>query len=173
MASNYLANALISIAGAIMGRGNFARVRGVLLNQSTKFAVLFGAVSIVGSGGELASAADNSSPSAPTAQADAVNQALMKKLETLEQRIKSLEAQGKQQNAPSASNVNGASKQPDNSKDIKSQPDKTKAGGINPPSPATRHPINREPISSTRQPISIRASATPPTSRYWALWNRL
>jgi hypothetical protein len=108
-----------------MLRSKFTRARGVLLHQTSKFAVLVGTLSVVGIGAELARAADNAGPSAPTAQSDAVNQALLKKLETMEQRIKSLEAQGKQKNAPSASDV----KQPDKSKDVKSQTDKSKAGG--------------------------------------------
>ena len=61
-----------------MGRGKFARQRGVLLNLTSKFGVLIGVLSIVG-GADLARAADGGSSSAPPAQTDAVNQALLKK----------------------------------------------------------------------------------------------
>jgi hypothetical protein len=111
-----------------MGRGKFARTRGVLLS---KFAVVIGALSIGGAGIELARAADNGGSSAPPAQADAVNQALLKKMEAMEQRIKSLEAQVKQQNVPvnvgkpAALDVTGATKQSDKLKPDKLQADKS------------------------------------------------
>ena len=111
-----------------MGRGKFARTRSVLLS---KFAVVIGALSIGGAGIELARAADNGGSSAPPAQADAVNQALLKKMEAMEQRIRSLEAQVKQQNVPvnvgkpAALDVTGATKQSDKSKPDKLQADKS------------------------------------------------
>ena len=110
------------LGGAIMGRDKFAR-QGVLL-----FAVLTGVLSIAG-GAELACAAEGGS-SAPPAQADAVNQALLKKMEAMEQRIKSLEAQVKDQNTP-ANN-----KQAEKSKPDKSQTDKSKAAGDQSTKPA-------------------------------------
>jgi hypothetical protein len=118
-----------------MGRGKFARTRGVLLSKFgvllSKFAVMIGALSIGGAGIELARAADNGGSSAPPAQADAVNQALLKKMEAMEQRIRSLEAQVKQQNVPvnvgkpAALDVTGATKQSDKSKPDKLQTDKS------------------------------------------------
>lgn len=124
-----------------MVRSKFARTRGVLLRQTSKFAILIGALSIVGTG-DLARAADSGGSSAPPAQADAVNQALLKKMEAMEQRIKSLEAQVKDQNKPAnagkpaAADVTGATKQPDKSKDDKSQTDKSKAAGDQSTKPA-------------------------------------
>ena len=118
-----------------MGRGKFARTRGVLLKETSKFAVVIGLLSIVGARAELARAAENGGSSAPPAQTDAVNQALLKKMEAMEQRIKSLEAQAKQQNAPpnagkpASSDVAGATKQSDKSKpQDKSQTDKSQSG---------------------------------------------
>ena len=99
-----------------MGRDKFARPRGVLLNQTSKFGVVIGVLSIAG-GAELARAAENGGSAAPPAQADAVNQALLKKMEAMEQRIKSLEAQVKDQNTPAnagkpaATDIAGATKQ--------------------------------------------------------------
>jgi hypothetical protein len=116
-----------------MLRSEFARARGVLLNQASKFVVLFAALSMVGIGAQLARAADNGGSATPSGQADAVNQALLKKMEAMEQRIKSLEAQTKDQNKPAtakpSANVAGATKQPDKSKDDKPETNKTKAGG--------------------------------------------
>jgi hypothetical protein len=62
-----------------MLRSEFARARGVLLNQASKFVVLFAALSMVGIGAQLARAADNGGSATPSGQADAVNQALLKK----------------------------------------------------------------------------------------------
>ena len=79
-------------------------------------------LSIAG-GADLARAADGGSSTVPTAQADAVNQALLKKMEAMEQRIKSLEAQVKVQNTPAnagkpaTTDIAGATKQADKSKD--------------------------------------------------------
>ena len=129
-----------------MGRGKFARKRGVLLKLTSKFAVLIGVLSIVG-GAELARAAENGGSATPPAQADAVNQALLKKMEAMEQRIKSLEAQVKDQNTPAnagkpaTTDTIGATKQadkskPDKSNDDKSQTDKSKAAGDQSTKPA-------------------------------------
>ena len=129
-----------------MGRDKFARQRGVLLNLTSKFGVLIGVLSIAG-GAELARAAESGSSSAPPAQADAVNQALLKKMEAMEQRIKSLEAQVKVQNTPAnagkpaTTDIAGATKQadkskPDKSKDDKSQTDKSKAASDQSTKPA-------------------------------------
>ncbi len=118
-----------------MGRGRFARTRGVLLS---KFAVVIGVLSIVDAHAELARAADNGGSSAPPAQADAANQAVLKKMEAMEQRIKSLEAQVKEQNAPASgkptdikqSDKSKADKsKTDKSQTDKSQTDKSKAAG--------------------------------------------
>jgi len=68
-----------SLSGATMGWGKFALARGALLKQTYKFAVVVGVLSIVGARTELARAAENGGSSAPSAQADAVNQALLKK----------------------------------------------------------------------------------------------
>jgi hypothetical protein len=122
-----------SLSGATMGWGKFALARGALLKQTYKFAVVVGVLSIVGARTELARAAENGGSSAPSAQADAVNQALLKKMEAMEQRIRSLEAQVKEQNTPSntnkpaAADVPGATKQSDKSKPDKSKADKSKA----------------------------------------------
>jgi hypothetical protein len=113
--------------GAIVGRGKSARTLGVLRKQTSKLAIVIGALSIVLSGKELARAADSGGTSAPSAQTDAANQALLKKMEAMEQRIKSLEAQVKQQNAPADANKNnsGAVKQSDKSKLDKAQAEKS------------------------------------------------
>src|SRR4249920_1467658 len=129
-----------------MGRDKFARQRGALLNLTSKFGVLIGVLSITG-GADLARAADGGSSTAPPAQADAVNQALLKKMEAMEQRIKSLEAQVKDQNTPAnagkpaTTDITGATKQadkskPDKSKDDKSETDKSKATGDQSTKPA-------------------------------------
>jgi hypothetical protein len=129
-----------------MGRDKFARQRGALLNLTTKFGVLIGVLSIAG-GADLARAAEGGSSSAPPAQADVINQALLKKMEAMEQRIKSLEAQVKDQNTPAnagkpaTTDTTGATKQvekskPDKSKDDKSQTDKSKAAGDQSTKPA-------------------------------------
>ena len=122
-----------------MGRGKFARTRGVLLKQTSKFAVVIGVLSIVGAAPSWRVPPKTAVRRAPPAQADAVNQALLKKMEAMEQRIKSLEAQVKDQNAPTnagkpaAADITGATKQsdkskPDKSKDDKSQTDKSESG---------------------------------------------
>ena len=165
-----------------MGRDKFARKRGVLLKLTSKFAVVIGVLSIVGARAELARAAENGGSATPPAQTDAVNQALLKKMEAMEQRIKSLEAQVKDQNAPTnagkpqATDITGATKQSD-----KSKPDKSKTTNrrqtnrrqrspnrpvINRPSQPTQHPINREPPSSTKRPVSTKPSPNPPTNQY-------
>src|SRR5690242_21503633 len=59
-------------------------------------AVLLAAASLLATGGDVAHAADAGAP-AQAPSSDAVNQALLKKIEALEQRIKSLETRDKQQ----------------------------------------------------------------------------
>jgi hypothetical protein len=110
-----------------VGRGKSARTLCVLRKQTSKLAIVIGVLSIVLTGKELACAADSGGPSAPPAQTDAANQALLKKMEAMEQRIKSLEAQVKQQNAPADANKNnsGAVKQSDKSKLDKAQAEKS------------------------------------------------
>jgi hypothetical protein len=128
-----------------MGRGRFARTRGVLLKQISKFAVVIGVLLIVGARAELARAAENGGSATPPGQTDAVNQALLKKMEAMEQRIKSLEAQVKDQNTPAnagkPATTDGATKRadkskPDKSNDDKSQTDKSKAAGDQSTKPA-------------------------------------
>lgn len=80
-----------------MGWGKLARSHAL---SQLRFLVVIGALPIVSVGVESARAADNSGSSAPATQADAVNQAMLKKMEAMEQRIKTLEAQVKEQNAP-------------------------------------------------------------------------
>jgi hypothetical protein len=110
-----------------MGQDKFVRTRGILLKQASRFAIIAGALWITGASAELADATEAGSSSATPTQADAVNQALLKKMEAMEQRIKSLEAQVKQQNAPAnagkpaPSDATGATKQSDKSKTDKSQ----------------------------------------------------
>src|SRR6185437_2365389 len=115
-----------------MGRGKFARTRGVLLNQTSKLAVVIGALSILGASlgasAEFAHAAEAGGSSAPPAQADAVNESLLKKMEAREKRIKSLEAQVKQQEdgKPAAASDTASSTKPsDQSKAGKSNTDKS------------------------------------------------
>src|SRR6516165_9758429 len=118
-----------------MGRSKFAHARGLSLRRTSKFAIVIGALSMVGTGAQLACAAENGGSLATPASADAVNQALLKKIEAMEQRIKSLEAQVKPQNGtstagkPAASDVAGATKQSDKSPTDKSQADKSNAAG--------------------------------------------
>jgi hypothetical protein len=62
----------------------------------SRIAMLIAAASILGMSNEAAFAVDNGTPIAQPASSDVTNQALLKKLEAMEQRIKSLESQLKQ-----------------------------------------------------------------------------
>ena len=171
-----------------MGRGKFARTRGVLLKQTSKFAVVIGVLSIVGARAELARAAENGGSSSPPAQADAVNQALLKKMEAMEQRIRSLEAQVRDQNAPtnagkpqlqtspaqpnSRTNPRLTSRRQTSRRQTNRKQTNPKRPAINRPRQLTRLPIKLQPPSPTRRPISTKPSPNPQTNRYWASFLR-
>jgi hypothetical protein len=74
--------------------------------------------SIASTDGEVARAADGNAP-AQAGTGDSINQALVKKIEALEQRIKSLEGRDKQQNTPA--NPAPAPKAADNAAAVKPQ----------------------------------------------------
>lgn len=147
-----------------MGRSKFARTRGVLLDQTSKLAVVIGALSILGASAEFARAAEAGGSSAPPAQADAVNQVLLKKMEAMEERIKSLEAQVKQQNAgkPPASDTASSAKSPDKSKPDKSnadksQPDKSQADK----SPADKSQADKSKAAGDQSTAASETAAKP------------
>jgi hypothetical protein len=111
-----------------MGRSKIAR--NLLPKRTCKFAAVIAAVSIFGASTELARATDGDGPAAaqPSPADAATNQALLKKLEAMEQRIKSLEAQVKQQktttnvgNPPAPVESTGSIKPPDKSKQTGNQ----------------------------------------------------
>jgi hypothetical protein len=115
-----------------------------------KFATVIAAVSVLGAGSELAYGANDGATAPPAGSGDSTNQALLKKLEAMEQRIKSLEAQVKQQKtptsgaAPAAADTTGSIEPQDKSK----KADATAAAAAPAPS-SPPPPIADKPAAST------------------------
>ena len=113
-----------------------------------KFATVIATASVLGAGNELANAANDGATSPPAGSSDSANQALLKKLEAMEQRIKSLESQVKQQKTstsaapPAAADTTGSIKPQDKSK----KADATAAAAAPSSRPA---PIADKPAAST------------------------
>jgi hypothetical protein len=121
-----------------------------------QFATVIAAVSILGAGSELAYGANDSDAAAPAGSGDNTNQALLKKLEAMEQRIKSLEAQVKQQKTPTNSSPPGAAETTGSIKtqEIKTQ-DKSKKADA-PAATTTAAPASQPPPTADKP--------TPPTA---------
>jgi hypothetical protein len=114
-----------------------------LFYEPSAIAMLIAAASILGTGCEAAFAVDGGASPPQAASSELPNQALLKKLEAMEQRLKSLESQLKQKGATARPNgsqppadVTGSIKPKDAPKDTPSKTDKTAAA----PDPAAAKP---------------------------------
>ncbi len=133
-----------------MGWDKLGRSRSLSL---FRFLVVIGPLPMAIMSVEPARAADNGGSSAPTTQADTVNQAMLKKMEAMEQRIKSLEAQVKEQNAPAKA---GKPKTSDTT-DATKPADKSISAGSDQPrtvKPATAINVSKVVVPSADKPLS-------------------
>ena len=108
--------------------------------------VIAAAVSVLGAGSELAYGANDGATAPPAGSGDSTNQALLKKLEAMDQRIKSLEAQVKQQKTPTsgvaaaAADTTGSIKPQDKSKKADAAAAAAAPAPSSPPPPSADKP---------------------------------
>jgi hypothetical protein len=118
-----------------------------------KFATVIAAASILGAGSELAYGANDDAAAAPAGSGDNTNQTLLKKLEAMEQRVKALEAQVKQQKTPTSGSPPGVA---DTTGSIKPQDKSKKADAA-----ATTEAASGKPPSTVDKPADATADKPP------------
>ena len=136
-----------------MGKWSKAPVDSSVRWRACTFATVVAAVSILNAGSEAAYADENTAGPARNGSGDSTNQALLQKIEALEQRLKFLEAKDKQRNA--TANVANSPPATDNTSSIKPQRKSSKRDDS---SSATTEAASERPPAKSSETNAVPAS---------------